>query len=154
MGKTCIVGCHYQGSVQRHSEAPDSSAHLWHQLTAAGVGCQIPHSDVAVLIPCKQRGKVRTLFQNHSRWILTCDTDGSQYVILCQSWLVRNKSVQLKSQFLYNCLLSLQSSIDSRRIPQENRFPETSNLIMKHLKIVDVGYDACQSGNSCSSCSQ
>ena len=34
--------------------APCTCAHFRHQLAAAGIGCQVPHSDVAMLIPCRR----------------------------------------------------------------------------------------------------
>ena len=50
--QTLIIGGDYQAAVQGHCEAPDGRAHLWHQLAAAGIGCQVPDPDVPMLVAC------------------------------------------------------------------------------------------------------
>ena len=46
------VGGHHQRGVGGHRQAAHAGAHLGHQLAAAGVGRQVPHADVAVLVAC------------------------------------------------------------------------------------------------------
>ena len=46
-----VVGSNNKATIQGHSDAAHCCAHLWHKLTAAGIGCEVPYSDVTMLVP-------------------------------------------------------------------------------------------------------
>lgn len=50
-----IVGCYHQAAIQGNSDAAHSCANFGDELTAASVGCEIPHTDVAMLVPYSHR---------------------------------------------------------------------------------------------------
>ncbi len=50
-----VVSSNHQAAIQSNGDAADSCADFWHELTAACICCQVPHSDVAVLITCRQQ---------------------------------------------------------------------------------------------------
>ena len=45
-----IVGCYHQAAIQGDSDAAHSCAYFWDQLATASVGCEVPHTDVAMLV--------------------------------------------------------------------------------------------------------
>ena len=54
---TCVVARNHQAGVASHGDAADGHTHFRHKLAAAGVGCQVPHPDVALLVPCSDIAK-------------------------------------------------------------------------------------------------
>lgn len=48
-----IVGCYHQAAIQGYSDAAHSCTNFWDQLTTASVGCEVPHTDVAMLVTCR-----------------------------------------------------------------------------------------------------
>ena len=49
---TLIVSSYDQRGILCHSERSDWCAHFRDKLAAAGVGCEVPHPDIAMLISC------------------------------------------------------------------------------------------------------
>ena len=58
-----MVAGYDQAGVASHSDAANGHAHLGYKLAAAGVGGQVPHPDVALLVTCPSTSVIQVPFQ-------------------------------------------------------------------------------------------